>query len=288
MDHNKVGRFKRGKLHRQLTEARFRHAIGALEPQVTAMVTVLAALYMWLNAPAYSLPQWSWVAVLAVGLSASSLLIAIGLTDSESIAASVRLALEEHFRVDSIADENIRAQVIQAVAHRVRLQEVFHLGNAGMRGQFRDSLVAVDDWLTGMGNLAQVLAPFQLEAQRQSESKLHLHARITELEFRIGETADRRIKDQLRETIAGRRLQQRAIVELENLVERGLLRLEHAVAALGTINAQLAIFSVRGEQDGEAARLAQDINGEIQEINAILVAIDRVHSIDRGLISHDS
>ena len=287
MDHNKVGRFKRGKLHRQLAEARFRHAIGALEPQVTIMVTVLAALYMWLNAPAYSLPQWSWVAVLAVGLSASSLLIAIGLTDKEAITGSVRLTLEEHFRVDSIADENIRAQVIQAVAHRVRLQEVFQLGGTKMRGHLLDSLVAVDDWLTGMGSLARVLVPFQSEAQRQSESKMHLQARIAELECRIGETTDRRIKEQLRETIAGRRQQQRAIVELENLVERGLLRLEHAVAALGTINAQLAIFSVRGEQDGEEAKLAQDITSEIREIDAILIAIDRVHSMDRGLVDHD-
>ena len=287
MDHNKVGRFKRGKLHRQLAEARFRHAIGALEPQVTIMVTVLAALYMWLNAPAYSLPQWSWVAVLAVGLSASSLLIAIGLTDKEAITGSVRLTLEEHFRVDSIADENIRAQVIQAVAHRVRLQEVFQLGGTKMRGHLLDSLVAVDDWLTGMGSLARVLVPFQSEAQRQSESKMHLQARIAELECRIGETTDRRIKEQLRETIAGRRQQQRAIVELENLVERGLLRLEHAVAALGTINAQLAIFSVRGEQDGEAAKLAQDITSEIREIDAILIAIDRVHSMDRGVVDHD-
>lgn len=287
MDHNRLSRLKKGKLHRHLTGARLRHAISAPETLVTAMITVLATLYMWLNASAYSIPQWSWIAVLFVGLSASSLLITISLTDAASIAGSVRLTLEEYFHVDSIADEYIRAQVIQAVAHRVRLQEVFHLGNQGMRGHLSDSLVAVDDWLTGMGSLAQVLVPFQSEAQRQSESKLHLQARISELECRIGETTDRRIKDQLRETIAGRRQQQRAIVELENLVERGLLRLEHAVAALGTINAQLAIFSVRGEQEGEAARLAHDINSEIQEIDAILVAIDRVHSMDRGVVNHD-
>jgi hypothetical protein len=121
--------------------------------------------------------------------------------------------------------------------------------------------------------------------QRQSEAKLHLLARITQLEHRVGETTDPRIKVQLRETIAGRRHQQRAIEELESLVERGLLRLEHAVAALGTMNAQLSMLAVRGEQEGEAAKLAHDISVEIQEIDAILVALDRVYSMDLTIVN---
>jgi hypothetical protein len=146
-------------------------------------------------------------------------------------------------------------------------------------------LAAVDDWLTGMGSLAQLLVPFQSEVQRQSEAKLHLLARITQLEHRVGETTDPRIKVQLRETIAGRRHQQRAIEELESLVERGLLRLEHAVAALGTMNAQLSMLAVRGEQEGEAAKLTHDISVEIQEIDAILVALDRVYSMDLTIVN---
>ena len=36
----------------------------------------------------------------------------------------------------------------------------------------------------------------------------------------------------------------------------------------------------KGEQDGAAAKLARDINAEIQEIDAVLVALDRVYSME--------
>lgn len=280
MTGNTPRHLKNGNLHQQLRYARLRHAVGATESLITLMITVLGTLYVWLNATAYSLPQWSWIVVIFVGLGATSMLIATGMTDPESIVDSITLTLEDHFQVESITDVNIQAQVIQAVAHRARLQEMFYRSSHGMRGQVQGALAAVDEWLTGMGSLAQLLVPFQLEVRRQSEAKLHLLSRINQLEHRVGETTDQRIKVQLRETIAGRRHQQRAIEELESLVERGLLRLEHAVAALGTMNAQLSILAVRGEQEGEAAKLAQDINVEIQEINTILVALDRVHSMD--------
>ena len=267
-------------MHQRLGYARLRHAVGATEVLITFMVTVLATLFVWLNASEYAIPQWSWIVVVFVGLGAASLLIATGMTDPESVAESITLTLEDYFHIESIADLNIRAQISQAVAHRAGLQEVFHRSNHGMRNKVLEALAAVDEWLTGMGSLARLLVPFQSEVHRQSEAKLHLAARITQLEHRVGEATDPRIKIQLRETIAGRRHQQRAIEELESLVERGLLRLEHAVAALGTINAQLSMLAVRGEQEGEATKLAHDISIEIQEIDAVLMALDRVHSMD--------
>jgi hypothetical protein len=279
-------RHKTGSLHQQLRRARFTYAIGRAETLVTFMLTVLVTLYLWVNAPQIAIPQWTWIAVLLFGFAATTVLGITDLTDPESIAESIILTLDDYFQVERIADKMIQAQIAQAIAHRARLQEVFHRSNQAKRHQISDALTAVDDWLSGMGSLAQLLEPFHAEAQRQSETKLHLQERIRNLEARHGETSDRRIKDQLRETIAGRLHQQRAIEELESLVERGLLRLEHAVAALGTINAQLATFTARGEQEGEAAKLAHDINAEIQEVDAVLVALDRVYSMDPAIVNN--
>jgi hypothetical protein len=272
--------FKSNNLHQRLHYAQLKHAAGATEPLITFMVTVLATLFFWLNASDYSMPQWSWIAVLLFGMGAVSVLVAAGMSDPESVAQSITLALEDYFDVESIADASIRGQLGQAAAYRARLQEVFHRCSGDMRGEVMKSLASVDDWLTGMGHLAQLLVPYRSESKRQSETKLHLRDRIAELEHRVGEATDARIKAQLRETIAGRRHQQRAIEELENLVERGLLRLERAVAALGTMNAQLSVLAARGDQEVNAARLAHDINFEIEEIAAILHALDRVQSAD--------
>jgi hypothetical protein len=286
MDQNTPARFKKGNLHQRLNYARLKHAVGATEPLITFMTTVLATLFVWLNASAYSIPHWSWIVVMLLGLGGTSMLIVIGMTDPESVAESITLTLEDFFHVETIADAGIRSQVSQAVAHRVRLQEVFHRSSGGMRGEVLKALAAVDEWLTGMGHLAQLLVPYQSETRRQSETKLHLLDRIAQLEHRVGEATDPRIKAQLRETIAGRRHQQRAIEELESLVERGLLRLERAVAALGTMSAQLSMLAARGEQEANGAKLAHDINVEIQEIDAVLLALDRVHSTDLATLDN--
>jgi hypothetical protein len=285
VDPNMPTRFKSRNLHQRLRHAQLKHAASAIEPSITFMVTVLAAVFVWLDGSEYSMPQWSWIAVLLLGMGAVSVLIATGMSDPESVAQSITFVLDDYFHVESINDASIRSQLSQAAAYRARLQEVLHRCGGEMRGEVSNSLASVDDWLTGMGHLAHLLVPYRSEARRQSETKLHLRDRIAELEHRIGEATDARIKAQLRETIAGRRHQQRAIEELENLVERGLLRLERAVSALGTMNAQLSVLAARGDQEVSAARLTHDVNAEIGEIDAILHALDRVQSAD--LISLD-
>ena len=59
-------------------------------------------------------------------------------------------------------------------------------------------------------------------------------------------------------------------------MERGELRLEHAVGALGTIYTQVTIFAARGVDEGDAARLARDISDEITQVEAVLAAMDRI------------
>jgi hypothetical protein len=288
------GRPMRGKLHDHLRGARFKHALGQTETLIACMFTALATVFVWLNAANFSLPGWAWIAVVLLGLAAVSILIATAITDPESIADSVTSTLADYFKVEGIADATIRTQIIQAMAHRARMEEVLFRSSQGTRNLVSDALSAVDDWLSGMGRLALRLETFQTEFHLQSETRLHLLERIDNLERRIGESSDKRTKDQLRETMAGRRHQLRAIEELESLIERGLLRLEHAAAALGTIHAQLAMFTARGEEQGDAVALAQDINAEIREIDAVLAALDRVYagshgddSVDRGTLDGD-
>ena len=67
------------------------------------------------------------------------------------------------------------------------------------------------------------------------------------------------------------------IEELENLMERGDLRLEHAVGALGTIYTQVTIFAARGMDEVDAARLAREISDEIDQVDAVLAAMDRIY-----------
>jgi hypothetical protein len=119
--------------------------------------------------------------------------------------------------------------------------------------------------------------PYQLQAGRQLQAKWQLIARIDELEQRAREASESRLKEQLRETIAGCRHKQCMMEEQESLLEQGLLRLEHAVAVLGSLTTQLSMLALRGECD--VARLANSIDVEVQYVDAILLALDRVHMV---------
>ena len=119
--------------------------------------------------------------------------------------------------------------------------------------------------------------PYQLQARRQLEARRQLIARIDELEQRASEASEFRLKEQLREIIAGCHHKQCMMQEQESLLEQGLLRLEHAVAVLGSLATQLSMLALRGE--GEVARPANDIDAEVQDIDAILLALGRVHMV---------
>lgn len=264
-------------LHAALRRARLDHAFFQTETLIMLVLTMTATAYVWLNA-GLSLPSWSWAAVLCAGLGATAVVGAAALTDPESIKAAIAAALADRLDIDGIADEGVHGQIAQAVAHRAAMEEVGFGGGSRTRGLVSETLVAVDEWLSGMGRLALRLELLQSELRLQSETISDLHDRIGDLEQRIGESTDARITDQLRETLAGRRRQLCALDELENLIERGRLRLEHAVAALSTIHTQLAVLAAREDESGDGAALAYDINAETREIDAMLVALDRVHA----------
>ena len=66
------------------------------------------------------------------------------------------------------------------------------------------------------------------------------------------------------------------INELAKVHELGWLRLEHALEDLSMIYTQLTIFAAKGADSNEAANLAGEISHEIEQANAVLMAMDRI------------
>jgi hypothetical protein len=139
------------------------------------------------------------------------------------------------------------------------------------------TVAQVDRWLDGICRLARRLDGFREEVSFQAADKSHLAIRIADLEGRAADAADGKVKRQLQQTAAGLRRQLRTIEELEGLIERGGLRLEHAVGALGTIYTQITILAARGMEADDAARLAGEISEEVGQVDAVLAAMDRVY-----------
>ena len=245
-------------------------------------LTIIATPATYLFAGILLLPDEIWIAVLLFGLVAEGTLILSSMSDPEAGTNFVSAMLERQFNVTGIGDETIRGHVARAFEYRARMEGILGGKGRALRSTMSETVAGVDNWLTGIGRLAKRLDRFGEEANFQSADKFQLRERTDDLTKRMREAADKQVRRQLRETIAGRKHQLRMIEELENLMERGELRLEHAVGALGTIYTQVTIFAARGMDEGDAARLTSEISNEIDQVDAVLAAMDRVYEPDKS------
>ncbi len=274
-------------LRNRIQMARLEYAATRFESAAMIALTIISTPAAYLLAGIQLLPDEAWIAILLFGLAAEATLILSSMSDSESGAGHVGAMLEAHFGAIGIGDDSIREQVVQAIEYRARMEDVLGGKGRALRGAMSETVAGVDSWLTGIGRLAKRLDRFREDASFQSADKFQLRERIDDLERRAQEVSDKKVERQLRETSAGRKHQLRMIEELENLMERGDLRLEHAVGALGTIYTQVTIFAARGMDEGDAARLAREISDEIDQVDAVLAAMDRIYEPGTGVTSDE-
>ena len=259
--------------------ARLEFAATRWESAAMIALTVISTPAAQLLAAIQLLPDAAWIAVLVFGIVAEGVLLLSSITDSDSDAGIgfVGETLRKHFGVTGIGDATLHGQVARALEYRTRMEAVLGGKSRASRGAMSGTVVQVDRWLDGICRLARRLDGFRDEVNFQAADKSHLLTRIADLEGRATDAADGKVKRQLQQTAAGLRRQLRTIEELEGLIERGGLRLEHAVGALGTIYTQITILAARGMEADDAARLAGEISEEVGQVDAVLAAMDRVY-----------
>ena len=270
-------------LRTRIQLARIEYATTRLESAAMIALTIIATPAVYLLAGIQLLPDEAWIGVLLFGLVAEGALILSSMTDPESGSSHVGAMLEAHFGVVGISDDALRGQVSRAIEYRARMEAVLGGKRRELSGIMSETVAGVDSWLRGIGRLAKRLDRFRDDASFQSAEKFQLRQRIDDLERRTREASDKKVQCQLRETAAGLKYQLRVIEELENLMERGELRLDHAVGALGTIYTQVTIFVARGTNEGDAARLAREISDEVDQVDAVLAAMDRIYEPTAGV-----
>jgi hypothetical protein len=190
--------------------------------------------------------------------------------------------LEDDLHVGELRDEDLAQQIRLAVGYRTALEATLRTGGRDYPPYIADTLVRLDDWLSGLGRLARRVDHFRTETAFQAGQIFDLRQRIADLDTRVAEAIDMKLIGQLRETIAGRRHQLRLAEELDGLTERGLLSIEHAVASVGTVCAQLALVSTSEHGYSDGANLSKDIGAEIEQVDSILAAFERVHGGSRS------
>ena len=264
-----------------LLRLRLRQGFSSLEVLSILVIGILITAFMLLYGSDLMLPWWSSAASLIGTLLIAVALAIMAMNDPEVIELATRQVLQEILCFGSIRDQEIKRLVDQLVSCRARMERL-RTNRTSFLVEIDGSLLAINEWFSGIGRLVQVIEPVQFEQKRKVGEKIHLVDRISELESRIVISSNRSTSDQLRKTIAARRMQLRAIEELENLLERGLLRLEHAVSTLHAMETKLALLVATGSDQLDQDTLKADVTSEIVEIDAVIAAMHRVYSSRQG------
>jgi len=256
---------------------RLLQALSAPEVLSTFVVGFLLSVFVWLFGASFALPALSSEILVLTGVAATALMVWTAMHDPELVELAFEHVMLDIMRFDHLHDQEVRRLVTQLVKHRAHIERLC----CDSRAEIETSdvtLKSVDHWLVEIARLVQVVDPFSREQPRQSTQKQHLLERIHELDSRIATASNKSTAGQLRQTMASRRMQLRAIEALENLVEQGLLRLEHAVSTLGTMDAKFAMLVASGSVQIDVLHPVDDVAAEISQIDAVIVALQRVHS----------
>jgi len=281
-DNPQVRRGKLMRLHRKLKlSTRFRLAkleSAILSPGLAAFAGLGIFGLVWQHgatgfdvAPPIWITMQLWWAFMAGGFAV------ITYRNKDNDAGILKDLLEDDLHAGELRDEDLALQIRLAVGYRTALEATLRTGGRDNPPYIADTLVRLDDWLSGLGRLARRVDHFRTETAFQAGQIFGLRQRIADLDTRVAEATDKKLIGQLRETIAGRRHQLRLAEELDGLTERGLLSIEHAVASVGTVCAQLALVSTSEHGFSDGADLSRDIGTEIEQVDSILAAFERVH-----------
>lgn len=264
--------------HRSLLWLKLGYALATPEVLVTITAGILVTVLLWNYAVAMALPEWSALVALAAGACGVATLAGVAMADPEVCERAVSQNLLDRMHAAKLRDPQIKRLVLQVVAHRAAMERQRLALNGKVDG-LEATLRAIDRWVSGINRLVQVVEPALHESQNHSAQKLHLIDRIGDLEAKIATSSSRATSEQLRETMAARRMQFRAIEELETQMENGLLRIENAVSALGALDAKLAMLAASGDAQLDLKLAFPEIKSEIAEIDSVIVAMQRVHAV---------
>lgn len=252
-----------------------RHVLASVEVVASACLFLLMTLFLAFFGSDFGLPVWSPAIAALVGCMASGTLVIAALNDPDHIERVVRSFLEEFMRVDRLSTPEVKGMTMQLIHHRARMER-YGIGRAEKRTVTDALLHSADRWMESLRTLIGLVEPLQREWSRSAERRSRLECRIGELEARIQRVAGVETERQLRETMAGRRLELSALVGLEAVIDRALLRLEHAVSTFGALDAKMAMLDLQGEGQRNSGLLTQQIENEIADVDGVIRAMQRV------------
>ncbi len=247
------------------------------ESAVMLAITLIAAVLL----PVLFFPDvlllgqwWFWLALGAIG---ETLVVVSSIYDPSVRERVVGEMFREKFNPKEIRTKEYRYKVEKALEYRRQMEVLIqHTRDGALRLHLEATVSDVSAWIANMFALAR-----KLDHYRASDILHHdmqsVPAAIQQLEQRLVNETDIRVREQLKQTIDNKRAQWAQLDQLDNTMERAELQLDDTLSAMGTVYAQMQLIDAKDIDSGRAQRLRQDIATQVNSLHDVAAAMDEVY-----------
>jgi hypothetical protein len=267
------------RIEQDARRALIRNAFFRLESALVIAGTILLTVFV---KPFPGWPLWAWP---LLGLIGEAAVVISSLTDKGEMQKVMESLFREKYNTGGIRDRALRAKLDEAEQYRRRILQVVEQQRSGV---LRDRLVSttaqVYDWIANMVRLARRIDSYRsddiLKRDRETAPK-----EIKALAARMTLESDPRVREQLTTTLESKRQLAENLEELSGRMERADLQLDHSLAALGTVYAQLLLIGSQDVDSDRAERLQEDIGGEVSALQDLVESLNEVYSFQPEKLS---
>lgn len=267
-------------LRRRLRAARIEAALTGPGTALILGGMILVAVLVYVLETRGLMRPGAWLIGLAAGLPVLALKVVFDLSDRADEADLWREVLAAAFGPEMRQDPEVSRQARQAIEFRARLADAEAKAGRAARARIAAFVPRLDPWLEAIVRLAREICAQRGEVTFQSGLATKARSRRAEVEARAGRAGDADLAAEMAATLSGLGAQIASAEGFSRHVETGVLRLEHSVAAFGSVCSNLTLLLAR------EAGATGDIGTRIgQEIEAINLQIAHFEGAARALVA---
>ncbi len=195
-------------------------------------------------------------------------------TAARPVAIPVAPSIETHAEPGARKPGEYRQR---AVSYRRRIQSLIRSRRPGPFADRLNNIAAkLGSWEERVGQLADRLALFESDELIQRDIR-EVPGRINRLRRQAALEADPDMQAQMTRTLAAHEEQHRQLQALARVMRRTRLNLDDTLAAMGTIYSQAQVLNALDIDGTATARIAEDIDHEVDRLNDLLSALGEVN-----------